>query len=100
MTLMGLSRDELKTLQAVDHHPHAIAANNGLPGQGMSMIDATLSIFADCNQAARAITPHVHIISFIYSHLPDDVVAPWAATPGLMKLGVTVGHGHATPSAP
>ena len=85
--LDGIIWDELKTLQAVDYHPLAIAANNGQPGSGHAIINQSLSIFSDCNRAAKAINPELLINSFIYSHLPDEIVAPWAAAAGFDEVG-------------
>lgn len=85
--LDGLIWDELKTLHEVDHHPLALARFGG-PAQGHAQIDATLDLFAACNRRARAINPDLRIATFLYAHLPNAIVAPWAAAEGFDDVGL------------
>ena len=83
--------DELKTLHETDYHPHALAANNGQAPGRAQQIEQNLSIFAACNAAAKAIKPDLTITSFLYAQLEDDIVEPWAETPGFDEIGLD-GH--------
>jgi hypothetical protein len=84
--LDGITWDELKTLHCTDRHPAATERFGG-PAAARAQIDATLEVFAACNRAARAVRPDLRIVSFIYAHLPDEVVVPWAATAGFDDVG-------------
>jgi hypothetical protein len=93
--LDGLMWDELKTLHETDHHPLALAKYDG-PASGAAQVAATLEIFAACNHAARKIKPHLRICSFLYAYLPDEILRPWAATPGFDDIGLDGKLGWAT----
>lgn len=85
--LDGIIWDELKTLHETDYHPLALERFGG-PVSGSAQIQASLEIFAACNQRARAIKPDIRISSFLYAHLPDDLIQTWAATPGFDDVGL------------
>ena len=82
----GITWDELKTLDYVDHHPEAIK-RFGRP----TTIDEQLLVnrepFSACNRAARTIKPGLRIISFIYAQLDERIVDGWSVTEGFDDIG-------------
>ena len=83
----GITWDELKTLHETDYHPLALELGGGKPPTREQQIQATLDVFAKCNEAARAIKPDIHIISFIYAQMGDEYLIPWSKTPGFDQIG-------------
>lgn len=82
----GITWDELKTLHETDYHPIALEKFGG-PVSGEKQIEATLEIFEACNQMAKSINSKVRIVSFLYAHLDDAYMRPWAAVPGFDEIG-------------
>lgn len=84
--LSGIIWDEVKSLNIADHSD---AARNALgrPAQPADQPPATAALFSQVNRALSAHQPNLRISMFLYSDMPDELMALMGTVEGLDEFG-------------